>query len=201
MGTFEVIPSNEMSTREWFAYHLSEFEYSIIQSGSAFPDYTLRNANGDILRTEIEFDSYNFIQHGHKPSGCDLVMCWVHTFPLPLPVFELQSKRLYEAGKCDVVRKEAPPEYVAKARKLAKKQREKKQAILKLVQPVYEEFMLKLGADVLEYNRQMKEFQPTRLALLDVNDRLTKALNDNGYNLTKLHPYDLAHELAGLVEA
>jgi hypothetical protein len=128
-------------------------------------------------------------------------MCWVHTFPLPLPVFELQSKRLYDAGKCDVVRKEAPPEYVARARKHAKKLREKKLAILKLVQPEYEEFMLKLGADILEDAKRVQAFTPTRLALLDVNDRLTKALQDNGYHINKLHPYDLAHELAGLVEA
>lgn len=200
MGTFEITPSNEISTREWFAYHLRELPYTIISSGAAFPDYLLQDNHGDMLRTEIEFDSYNFIQHGHKSADCDLVMCWVHTFALPLPVYELQSRKLYAAGQCDVVRKERPPEYIEKARKHAKKDRAKKRAAIELVRTEYLAFFELLNKDMNEWTALTKTLQPTRLALLEAGEILTSALRANGYAVETLHPYDLANELVRLVE-
>jgi Homing endonuclease associated repeat len=46
---------------------------------------------------EFEFESRNFLSHGHDPSGCDLVVCWEHNWSECLiEVLELRSviKRL-----------------------------------------------------------------------------------------------------------
>lgn len=99
MDKLEFIPKNEIQTREWFCYHLNEFEYSIVESQRPFPDYTLRDGSGNIILTELEYVSSNFVNHGHDPNGCDLVMCWIHDENLSLPVFELSTKTMYESGK------------------------------------------------------------------------------------------------------
>jgi hypothetical protein len=41
---------------------------------------------------EFEYRSSNFLQHGHNPDGCDLIVCWVHDWDdCPLEVVELRS--------------------------------------------------------------------------------------------------------------
>jgi hypothetical protein len=97
MSKIEFIPRNEIQTREWFCYHLDEFEYSIVESQIPFPDYTLKDGDGNILATEMEYQSVNFINHQHDPKKCDLVICWIHNAALPMPVFELSTRKLYDA--------------------------------------------------------------------------------------------------------
>jgi hypothetical protein len=44
------------------------------------------------IRVELEFESRNFIAHGHRPEDCDLIVCWVHNWEnCPVEVIELKS--------------------------------------------------------------------------------------------------------------
>jgi hypothetical protein len=44
------------------------------------------------VRIEFEFRSRNFLDHGHDPAGCDVIVCWEHDWPeCPLEVLELRS--------------------------------------------------------------------------------------------------------------
>lgn len=99
MGQFKVGPRTELQTREWFAAHINDFEYSIIGSQAAFPDYLLEGPNGEEIAAEAEGLSENFIRHGHSPDQCDLVVCWRHTANLVVPVLELSTRKYHEAGE------------------------------------------------------------------------------------------------------
>jgi len=46
------------------------------------------------LRIEFEFESRNFVEHGHDPSGCDVLVCWTHNWadaPDNLEIVELRD--------------------------------------------------------------------------------------------------------------
>ncbi|MEP7293164.1 MAG: hypothetical protein ABI835_15380 [Chloroflexota bacterium] len=44
------------------------------------------------VRIEFEFKSKNFLEHGHNPEECDLIVCWTHDWDdCPLEVLELSS--------------------------------------------------------------------------------------------------------------
>jgi len=99
MGVYKATPvSTEMQTREWFVVHIDEFDYDVVESQMAFPDYLLCDRSGSLVRCEVEYESKNFIAHRHDPKGCDLVICWLHNAKLPLPVLELFTGKLYKAS-------------------------------------------------------------------------------------------------------
>jgi hypothetical protein len=61
-----------------------------------FPDCeALRQVKQDRwqrLRIEFEFESLNFVKHGHDVKGCDMIVCWKHNWPeCPLEVVELSK--------------------------------------------------------------------------------------------------------------
>jgi hypothetical protein len=33
------------------------------------------------IRIEFEFESKNFLKHGHNPRKCDAIVCWLHNWP------------------------------------------------------------------------------------------------------------------------
>lgn len=33
------------------------------------------------VNVEVEFESRNFLKHGHDPKKCDVIVCWVHNWP------------------------------------------------------------------------------------------------------------------------
>lgn len=46
------------------------------------------------VRIEFEFESRNFVEHGHDPSGCDVLVCWNHNWsnaPDSLEIVELRQ--------------------------------------------------------------------------------------------------------------
>jgi hypothetical protein len=48
------------------------------------------------VKIEFEKESRNFLRHGHLPSGCDLIVCWVHNWPeCPVEVIELSTLRVW----------------------------------------------------------------------------------------------------------
>ena len=45
-----------------------------------------------LVLAEFEFESRNFLAHGHKIDGCDLIICWKHNWEgCPLEVVELSK--------------------------------------------------------------------------------------------------------------
>jgi DNA-binding XRE family transcriptional regulator len=96
-------PNNELSTREWFAINAGHFGYEILVTQTRFPDYTLQDTKGQLVKAEAEYLSASFIAHGHDPLGCDLVVCWKHTTPIGAPVLELSTGQYYEAEPIVVV--------------------------------------------------------------------------------------------------
>lgn len=70
---------------------------------------------------ELEFESRNFLAHGHDPNKCDVIVCWRHNWaecPAHIEVIELSSilkrlearrgKRARERGVCGSVEGEIP---------------------------------------------------------------------------------------------
>jgi Homing endonuclease associated repeat len=33
------------------------------------------------VNVEVEFESRNFLRHGHDPKKCDVIVCWIHNWP------------------------------------------------------------------------------------------------------------------------
>lgn len=45
------------------------------------------------VRIEFEYKSSNFVEHGHDPEGCDLIVCWIHDWlESSVEVLELRSQ-------------------------------------------------------------------------------------------------------------
>ena len=41
---------------------------------------------------EFEYQSGNFLEHGHNLESCDLIVCWIHNWEdCPIEVLELKS--------------------------------------------------------------------------------------------------------------
>ena len=63
-----------------------------------FPDCRsyARGGTGAVAEGEVEFEfeSKNFLKHGHRKDGCDLIVCWSHNWPecpKKLEVIELKK--------------------------------------------------------------------------------------------------------------
>lgn len=49
---------------------------------------------------EFEYQSRNFLEHGHDSEGCDLIVCWIHDWlDCPIEVLELRSVIKYLPGR------------------------------------------------------------------------------------------------------
>ena len=69
------------------------------ESSGQFPDCVAVGAEGKPIRIEFELTASSFLQHGHDPDECDLIVCWLNDWPeSPVPVLELK----------EVVRQRAP---------------------------------------------------------------------------------------------
>ena len=60
-------------------YECSEIYFDEFRG--SFPDCTLI-IDGKPLRVEFELYTSNFVEHGHPPDGCDLIVCWRQDRPL-----------------------------------------------------------------------------------------------------------------------
>lgn len=87
-------PMNEMGVIYLFGAMAERLGFVVIRIHSAFPDCeALRRIDEHTwqwVRIEFEYESRNFLRHGHKVSECDLIVCWKHNWPeCPLEVVEL----------------------------------------------------------------------------------------------------------------
>lgn len=89
-------PVNELGVMVLFAAMAKDLGFTITHIQTQFPD-------GEVMRevepgrhqrlpVEFEYESRNFVTHGHPVDGCKLIICWRHNWPeCPLEVLELKS--------------------------------------------------------------------------------------------------------------
>jgi hypothetical protein len=92
-------PVNEQGVVCLFATMAEDLNLRVEEIRSGYPDCIARRFTGrgyERVRIEFEYASRAFLMHGHDPSQCDIVVCWVDDWPgCPLEVIELS--RLVEA--------------------------------------------------------------------------------------------------------
>jgi hypothetical protein len=107
-GVLACEPLNEAGVLVLFGAMAKDLGFTVTRVQTQFPDCEalceVKPGKCQSIRIEFELASHNFLEHGHEPSGCDLIVCWEHDWPeCPLPVLELRTelKRLLakEAAK------------------------------------------------------------------------------------------------------
>lgn len=74
-------------------YPLLGFE-KIIHIKTSFPDATCIK-DGKEVKCEFEYRSVNFKYHGHDPTKCDYIICWIHDWKdSPIPVISVLDSLL-----------------------------------------------------------------------------------------------------------
>jgi hypothetical protein len=89
-------PLNELGVVFAFGLVARQLGFSVLRFQAAFPDCeALREVvRGQLqrMKLEFEFESRNFLRHGHKIDGCDGIVCWKHNWKdCPLEVIELSK--------------------------------------------------------------------------------------------------------------
>lgn len=91
-------PVNEMGVVFLFGMVARQLGFLVESMQSAFPDCEAKRevepGRWQRLRIEFEYESRKFLDHRHDPAGCDLIVCWKHTWtrcPENLEVLELSS--------------------------------------------------------------------------------------------------------------
>ena len=89
-------PENENGVLVLFGMWAWRLGFAIKKVREGFPDIiALRKIDEQTwqeARIESEHESRNFLRHGHAPSGCDLIVCWIHNWPeCPVEVIELSK--------------------------------------------------------------------------------------------------------------
>ena len=63
----------------------AELGFWVTRLQSEFPDCeAMRRVDRDWwqrVRIEFEFESRNFLTHGHDPKQCDIIVCWTNNWP------------------------------------------------------------------------------------------------------------------------
>jgi hypothetical protein len=89
-------PVNEFGVIFLFGALAEQLGFQMLRLQGEYPDgEALRLVTEDRLqrvKIEFEFESRNFLRHGHDASKCDLIVCWEHNWPeSPLEVIELKQ--------------------------------------------------------------------------------------------------------------
>jgi hypothetical protein len=97
-------PTNEAGVFFLFAAMAEELGFAMLHVQTEFPDCealrVIAPNRQQRVRIEIEFESRNFLRHGHDPAGCDLLVCWEHNWPeCPLEVLVLKDVFLSMYGR------------------------------------------------------------------------------------------------------
>ena len=108
-------PLNENGVVFLFGKIADDLNMYIEEIKPGFPDCIGRRYIGkgwERVAIEFEYQSKNFVQHGHDPTDCDLIICWEHNWTeCPIEVIELKSEIQgldnYPISKPDSVNKEA----------------------------------------------------------------------------------------------
>jgi len=91
-------PVNEDGVVFLFGMVARELGYMVEAVQAGFPDCEAKRQiqpdKWQRVRIEFEFESGNFRDHGHPENGCDVIVCWRHSWmdcPTHLEVVELAS--------------------------------------------------------------------------------------------------------------
>ena len=78
-------PQSEMDVVALFAMLAEKLGFVLMLVRREFPDcQALREmepGKWQQVWIEFEYQSRNFLSHGHSPDGCDMIVCWVHNWP------------------------------------------------------------------------------------------------------------------------
>ncbi|MGD9850672.1 MAG: homing endonuclease associated repeat-containing protein [Nitrospirales bacterium] len=92
-------PINEQGVVYLFGMVSRELGFLIESIRTDFPDcegkrcLDTRGHKWQHVRIEFEYRSKNFLEHGHDPGECELIVCWVHDWDdCPVEVLELRTK-------------------------------------------------------------------------------------------------------------
>lgn len=92
-------PTNEAGVVFLFGAMAKELGFLIDSLQSEFPDCIAKRLvapdTWQTVRIEFEYQSKNFLAHGHDPEGCDLIVCWEHNWqgcPSHLEVIALKEE-------------------------------------------------------------------------------------------------------------
>jgi Homing endonuclease associated repeat len=89
-------PVNEQGVIFLFGSVAEQLGFMVTHVQAEFPDalafVEVEPGRWQLVRIEFEYESRNFMRHGHDPQGCDVIVCWIHNWPdCPLDVVELRS--------------------------------------------------------------------------------------------------------------
>jgi len=89
-------PTNEQGVVFLFGAVARKLGFVVLRIQQEYPDCeALREMEPGMwqrIRIEFEYESRNFLMHGHKPDKCHLIVCWKHNWAeCPLEVIELSS--------------------------------------------------------------------------------------------------------------
>ncbi|MCX6623292.1 MAG: hypothetical protein NTY38_19950, partial [Acidobacteria bacterium] len=89
-------PVNEQGVVFLFGMVARELGYMVEAVQAGFPDCEAKRQvardKWQRVRIEFEFESRNFLDHGHQLSGCDVIVCWRHNWAdCPLEVVVLST--------------------------------------------------------------------------------------------------------------
>jgi len=92
-------PINEQGVVFLFGMVAKELGYTVESVQVGFPDCEAKRPSRtrkdklEKVFVEFEFQSKNFLLHGHDASQCHLIVCWEHNWPdCPIEVLELKSE-------------------------------------------------------------------------------------------------------------
>jgi hypothetical protein len=89
-------PMNEQGVIFLFGAVARKLGFAVIRIQAGYPDCEafreVEPGRWQWVRIEFEYESRNFLAHGHAPEKCDLIVCWVNNWPeCPLEVLELKA--------------------------------------------------------------------------------------------------------------
>jgi len=92
-------PVNEQGVVLLFGMMAAELGFIVEGVTTGYPDCEAKRRiatnpeRWQRARIEFEWQSRNFLSHGHDPAGCDVVVCWEHNWPAcPVEVVELKRE-------------------------------------------------------------------------------------------------------------
>lgn len=104
-------PTNEMGVVFLFGAVAERLGYKVTLLQTEFPDCEALLEVGprrwQRMRIEFEYESRNFLKHGHRAEECDMIVCWLHNWPeCPLDVVELREVLIGTSGHQDIGKSE-----------------------------------------------------------------------------------------------
>ena len=78
-------PVNEQGVVFLFGMVAKDIGYLVEAIQGGFPDCEAKRqvsrGHWQTVQIEFEYASRNFIEHGHDPEKCDVIICWIHNWP------------------------------------------------------------------------------------------------------------------------